>query len=315
VRLFTYDRQGTLPASADEQPCKDLGYAFAQGGGTLGVSVMPQLCLLDLQRLQLDPAGGAHPYQRIDRSDNGGIDDIVINRDGRRIVKLLRGANEVQVADLVSGGLWRLQGAFDMPVRDTYESLVSLSEQGNRLAIKAADGAVRVYDLRPRLRPLGDRVAPWWVSRDESRMVTAMRSPTGDALQLRRLGDGQLLQQLDTPDLYDSVVEIGVSPDESQLVLSGHCETAERQCLSGFDLASGRQLSWHRHDGVIARADDLHLVRDGGELILLKGASAGNEIAAAEKQLRKFRVSNARVEIIGEGLLDEPSRVIRATVR
>src|SRR3954462_14043032 len=46
------------------------------------------------------------------------------------------------------------------------------------------------------------------------------------------------------------------------------------------------------------------LVRDGGELILLKGASAGNEITAAEKQLRKFRVSNARVEIVGEGLLD-----------
>jgi len=57
------------------------------------------------------------------------------------------------------------------------------------------------------------------------------------------------------------------------------------------------------------------LVRDGGELILLKGTSAGNEIEAAEKQLRKFKVTNARVEIVGEGLLDEPSRVIRATVR
>ncbi len=57
------------------------------------------------------------------------------------------------------------------------------------------------------------------------------------------------------------------------------------------------------------------LVRDGGELILLKGASAENEIAAAEKQLRKFRVADARVEIVGDGILDEPSRVIRATVR
>ena len=57
------------------------------------------------------------------------------------------------------------------------------------------------------------------------------------------------------------------------------------------------------------------LVRDGGELILLKGASAHKEIEAAEKQLRRFRVSNARVEIVGEGLLDEPSRVVRATVR
>ena len=57
------------------------------------------------------------------------------------------------------------------------------------------------------------------------------------------------------------------------------------------------------------------LVRDGGELVLLKGASAANEIDAAEKQLRKFRVTDARVEVVGEGLLDEPTRVIRATVR
>ena len=45
--------------------------------------------------------------------------------------------------------------------------------------------------------------------------------------------------------------------------------------------------------------------------ILLKGASAANEIEAAEKQLRKFRVTNARVEVVGEGLLDEPTRVVR----
>ena len=57
------------------------------------------------------------------------------------------------------------------------------------------------------------------------------------------------------------------------------------------------------------------LVRDGGELILLKGTSATNEIDAAEKQLRKFKLTNPRVEVIGEGLLPEPSRVIRATVR
>lgn len=57
------------------------------------------------------------------------------------------------------------------------------------------------------------------------------------------------------------------------------------------------------------------LVRDGGELILLKGTSAATEIEAAEKQLRKFKVTNARVEVVGEDLLPEPSRVIRATVR
>ncbi|MET0736107.1 MAG: 16S rRNA (guanine(527)-N(7))-methyltransferase RsmG [Microbacterium sp.] len=57
------------------------------------------------------------------------------------------------------------------------------------------------------------------------------------------------------------------------------------------------------------------LVRDGGELILLKGASVANEIEAAQKQLRAFRIANARVELMGEGLLEEPTRVLRATVR
>ncbi len=57
------------------------------------------------------------------------------------------------------------------------------------------------------------------------------------------------------------------------------------------------------------------LVRDGGELILLKGASAATEIDAAEKQLRRFKVTDARVEVVGADLLAEPTRVVRATVR
>lgn len=57
------------------------------------------------------------------------------------------------------------------------------------------------------------------------------------------------------------------------------------------------------------------LVRDGGELILLKGANASAEIDTADKQLRKYRLSNVRLEVIGEGLLAEPTRVVRATVR
>lgn len=56
------------------------------------------------------------------------------------------------------------------------------------------------------------------------------------------------------------------------------------------------------------------LVRPGGELILLKGASAPNEIAAAEKQIRRFRLSDVRVEVLGQGVLTETTRVIRATM-
>lgn len=56
------------------------------------------------------------------------------------------------------------------------------------------------------------------------------------------------------------------------------------------------------------------LVRTGGELILLKGAAAAGEIEAAHKQIRKFGLTDVRVEFVGEHLLDEPTRVVRATV-
>lgn len=57
------------------------------------------------------------------------------------------------------------------------------------------------------------------------------------------------------------------------------------------------------------------LARDGGELLLMKGIGAQAEIDAAQKELRKFRVSNARVEIVGSGIIAEPTRVIRGDVR
>ena len=97
--------------------------------------------------------------------------------------------------------------------------------------------------------------------------------------------------------------------------------------LSNVEVVRARAEDWKQGpvlDAVTARAVSAlrtllpitaPLVRDGGELILLKGASASNEIEAAEKQLRKFRVTNARVELAGEGVVEEPSRVIRATVR
>lgn len=104
-------------------------------------------------------------------------------------------------------------------------------------------------------------------------------------------------------------------------------EQADALKLDNVEVLRARAEDWKRGpvlDAVTARAVSAlrtlvpitaPLVRDGGELILLKGTSATNEIAAAEKQLRKFKVTNPRVEIVGEGLLPEPSRVIRATVR
>jgi len=57
------------------------------------------------------------------------------------------------------------------------------------------------------------------------------------------------------------------------------------------------------------------LVRDGGELVLMKGAGAPGEVDAAVKEIRKFRLSDVEVLTLGENVLDEVTRVIRATVR
>ena len=57
------------------------------------------------------------------------------------------------------------------------------------------------------------------------------------------------------------------------------------------------------------------LLRDGGELVLMKGANAEAEIAAAAKEIRKFKVSNVRVEVLGEGITEDTTRVVLGTVR
>jgi len=97
--------------------------------------------------------------------------------------------------------------------------------------------------------------------------------------------------------------------------------------LGNVEIIRGRGEEWSEGpvlDAVTARAVSAFrtlipitapLVRDGGELILLKGANAENEISAADKAIRRFRLADVRVEPVGEGVIDEPTRVIRATVR
>lgn len=56
------------------------------------------------------------------------------------------------------------------------------------------------------------------------------------------------------------------------------------------------------------------LLRPGGELLLLKGAGAAEEIAAAAKQIRRFRLREVEVITLGEPWGTEPTRVIRASL-
>jgi 16S rRNA (guanine527-N7)-methyltransferase len=55
------------------------------------------------------------------------------------------------------------------------------------------------------------------------------------------------------------------------------------------------------------------LLRPGGEFIVMKGARVDEEIAAAQKVIRKLGLQNVAVEILGEGIVPDPTRVFRAT--
>ncbi|MDD7928263.1 16S rRNA (guanine(527)-N(7))-methyltransferase RsmG [Microbacterium thalli] len=97
--------------------------------------------------------------------------------------------------------------------------------------------------------------------------------------------------------------------------------------LDNVEVVRTRAEEWNRGptlDAVTARAVSAFrtlipltapLVRDGGEVILLKGANAQAEIDAAEKAIRRFRLSDVSVQVVGEGVIPEPTRVIRARVR
>ena len=56
------------------------------------------------------------------------------------------------------------------------------------------------------------------------------------------------------------------------------------------------------------------LLRRGGEMVFMKGSRVDDEIAAAQKVIRKYKLSSPEVLILGEGIAPESTRVFRATV-
>lgn len=56
------------------------------------------------------------------------------------------------------------------------------------------------------------------------------------------------------------------------------------------------------------------LVRPAGQLVLMKGARVQEEIDAAAKQIARARLRDVEVLVLGEGIVDDPTRVFRATV-
>lgn len=56
------------------------------------------------------------------------------------------------------------------------------------------------------------------------------------------------------------------------------------------------------------------LVRSGGEVILMKGASVEAEVSAAAKAIKRLRLTDIEILLLGDGAATEVTRVFRATV-
>lgn len=96
---------------------------------------------------------------------------------------------------------------------------------------------------------------------------------------------------------------------ENVEILRARAEDVTRP--KGFDVVTARAVSALRTLIPLTAP----LVRDGGEITVLKGLNAANEIEAAQKQIKKFKLTDVRVEVLGEGVLTETTRVVRAVVR
>ncbi|NLA09260.1 MAG: 16S rRNA (guanine(527)-N(7))-methyltransferase RsmG, partial [Microbacteriaceae bacterium] len=90
--------------------------------------------------------------------------------------------------------------------------------------------------------------------------------------------------------LNEQVDELGLRNVE---VVRARAE--EAKAFGGLDQVTARAVSALRTLIPLTAP----LVRRGGELVLMKGINAEAEIAAAEKQIRRFKLHDVRVEILG----------------
>ncbi|MDA3147050.1 16S rRNA (guanine(527)-N(7))-methyltransferase RsmG [Leucobacter sp. UCMA 4100] len=159
------------------------------------------------------------------------------------------------------------------------------------------------------------------------------RHVLNSAIMAPLLQEGQRVADIGTGGGMPGLVLAIVRPDVQFRLI----EPMERRCvwlneqiealgLTNAEVLRGRAEEYHdafEVDVVTARAVTAlrklvpitaPLLRDGGEMIFLKGTGVDAEIEAAKKQLSKFKMRRPSVEILGEGILDETTRVFRATV-
>lgn len=146
----------------------------------------------------------------------------------------------------------------------------------------------------------------------------------GEGLRVADIGTGGgmpgLILAIVRPDLHVRLIE----PMERRCVWLTEC--IDELGLSNAEVLRGRAEEYHdafEVDVVTARAVTalrklipltVPLLQDDGETVFLKGSGVDAEIEAARKQIAKFKLREVRVEVLGEGLLSETTRVFRATV-
>ena len=105
--------------------------------------------------------------------------------------------------------------------------------------------------------------------------------------------------------LNSQVAELGL---ENVTVLRERAEDV--RIGEGFDQVTARAVSALKTLIPLT----VPLVRSGGEIVVMKGKSAEAEIEAAARQIKTYRLQNVEVLTLGEGILTEVTRVVRATV-
>lgn len=105
--------------------------------------------------------------------------------------------------------------------------------------------------------------------------------------------------------LNSQVIELGL---ENVTVLRERAEDV--RIGEGFDQVTARAVSALKTLIPLT----VPLVRPGGEIVVMKGKSAEAEIEAAARQIKAYRLQNVEIITLGEGVLTEVTRVVRATV-
>ncbi|MBS3182657.1 16S rRNA (guanine(527)-N(7))-methyltransferase RsmG [Leucobacter manosquensis] len=164
------------------------------------------------------------------------------------------------------------------------------------------------------------------------------RHVLNSALLAPLIGSGAQVADIGTGGGMPGLVLAIVRPDAHFLFV----EPMERRCawlqeqievlgLENAEVRRGRAEEFHdawEVDQITARAVTalrklvpltVPLLRDGGEMLFLKGAAVDAEIEAAAKVLRKFRVRDVAVvelgaDLFAQELLAETTRVFRAKI-